>query len=259
MRIIRLFKTQYTPHLCMHLSRIHLLIVCFIGCTLPIPAIAQVASYCDSIAGNLVQNCGFEAYTANWTFQYSGNVHENTSNSGNSHSGNWESYVNAYPGFGSLSQSISTTVGNIYKIDFWMENNGGRGLITITFGGNILYSYEGFQGGDYPNYSQYSFTTIASSTESTLNIDGQRVNATFFFDDFVVTDQGAAPAPAPGLLPILLFLGKRIRRAIITMSERTAELAKQIWTSIRLRTAFRVKVHGMDLLRYHRRRSSLGT
>jgi hypothetical protein len=156
-------------------------------------------------ADNIIMNPGFEAGTVYWTFTGAGYIHS-ADGYDPSHSGSWEAYLNAYPGYGTISQVVATVPGDIYNISFWISSNGGNGTIYSKFGSTIGFDASSPAVGFY-YYTEETYTATADADTSTFVIGGNGITATYFFDDVSVEQA----TPEPGTLPLSLlafsFLG----------------------------------------------------
>ena len=109
--------------------------------------------------------------------------------------------------FSTLSQTLTTTVGTPYTINFWFRNDGG-GIFNLLFGGNVLYSESGL------NHA-YQFHTLVSpgaiSTSTVLQLQFRDDPGFVQFDN--ITVEAAVPEPATGLLLVtgLAALARRAR------------------------------------------------
>src|SRR5437660_11959785 len=98
-----------------------------LGTMLILPESAQagsVASACDAIAGNLVDNCGFETGDfTDWTATPAPVGSHFGVNSFSSHTGFEGAFFMASDGFAdSIAQSIPTLSGSTYTVTFWLAN-----------------------------------------------------------------------------------------------------------------------------------------
>lgn len=148
-----------------------------------------------SASANLIQNPGFESGRLNWTFTYSGNVH-GVDALDPAHSGASEAYLNAFPGHGTISQTVTTSIGHSYLVEFWIAGNGGNGVIESTFGPTLGYHENNPPYGF--TYGNISYTAVATDLTTDFAINGQLITATYFFDDISVTDITGTPVPEPG-------------------------------------------------------------
>lgn len=160
-----------------------------------IPAIASVIaasdalaapSLCDTVAGNLVQNCGFESGGADWTngnpiavavFVHSGTVAYQ--------------YFSAFLSNAVVQQTITTTIGDTYSFDFYVDA--------------IMPSSASF-GSDFHalprsgSYQEYHFNEVATSSSTLLSFTGDGI-----LDDVSVVDitPASSPVPKPVSLAVL--------------------------------------------------------
>ena len=150
----------------------------------PRRATAQPA--CTAIAGNLVQNCGFEGSTyigSNGTYQPTGYTvtfqnggNNSLQTAGFSRSGA-ASYVfgDRAPRSATLSQALATTPGAAYAITFYafnsVDTDAGSyadNALTVMFGSVLLRTGPLLNGA----YQQFTYTGIATSTSTTLAFTG---------------------------------------------------------------------------------------
>ncbi len=171
-------------------------VMMFFGLWSALPAMAG-SSLCDAVAGNLVTNCGFETgdFTG-WTLS------GNTTNPGNNYygvdgfdanSGNYGAYMSQGSGSGatiSLSQNLSTVVGQQYVITFWLEQDtapttGYVHSFLASFGGTTMLSLTPTVAlpGAVGVWTEYQFTETASSTLSALLFTFENDDSYWSFDD----------------------------------------------------------------------------
>ena len=187
---------------------------------------AQAASsICDSVAGNLVENCGFEtgdfsmwSVTGNLQGGINGNyIGVDTENP---NSGSYQAYLGAqsanqqtgsgdlYGPVTALSQAIATANDHLYKIGFSLDTNGcsvsdGDCPGYHNYFDVYLNGHQVFASRDIPNsgglYTSYNF--VAASIEGTshdIQFDFANDSDVFFFDDVSVVDLGpGAQTPEP--------------------------------------------------------------
>ncbi len=82
-------------------------------------ALAQ-NSECDQVAGNLVDNCGWE--TGCWHGWNANSDIVDVDGDGVAHSGAWGGIVHAHQGVEYIGQPLSTVVGQAYTLSFWVRN-----------------------------------------------------------------------------------------------------------------------------------------
>ncbi len=166
-------------------------------------------------AQNLAGNPGFEqgpANTAPWLF--SGIAH--MSDGANSHTGDYEAqFSGSGADFGSVSQSILTTIGQQYLVDFWATSDGysaspgfgneldaffGTGELTLTNA-----DLGPLNGTTRAGYTEHSFDFTATSTSTLLSFSGSDGYGNMWVDDVSVT-AATVGTPEPGSI-VLLGIG----------------------------------------------------
>ncbi len=188
------------------------------------------SSLCGTIAGNLVQNCGFELDAPSqetapigWAFTPAANSSDFAIDPPSPpapfgpHSGT--GFV-AFGAFGDvpdeLSQSISTIAGDRYDISFFVAPSGQiPASFTADFGAATLLSVinpPAVNGA----YELESFTVTATSAATLLAFFGEDNSSFVSLDDVSVTDLGPVAVPEPASLAIaaagLIGLGLVRRR-----------------------------------------------
>jgi hypothetical protein len=204
-----------------HVSR--LLSLAFAGaiCSLSFPGSASATSIvCQSVAGNVIANCGFETGDlSGWT--QGGNLGFTGVNGSlfvpasgdtyNPNSGSWQADLGPVGSDGMLSQTIATTPGDIYQIKFFMAGEGGNGsdFSAIFNGITLLATINPVQ----QFYTSYSYLQTATGTSTTLEFDFRNDTSFQVLDDVSVTDTSAPTLPEPGTWG-LLSLGLAAAAAI---------------------------------------------
>lgn len=96
-------------------------------------------------------------------------------NAGVAHSGNQMGYLDWSNSFNSLTQTLTTTVGQTYAISYWVADTHPN-LHSVSFGGSTLFSGTApVNSVDSPdNYSLFTFFATATSTSTVLAFSGQR-------------------------------------------------------------------------------------
>jgi hypothetical protein len=87
-------------------------------------------------------------------------------------------------GGGILSQTLATTAGQSYTVDFWAATNGG-GQFQVLWGGSTVFSHL-FAGPT--GYTEFTFNVTASSASTQIQF--QDLFGFLFLDDISVTPAG---------------------------------------------------------------------
>jgi hypothetical protein len=150
------------------------------------PTGVDIPSECDSVAGNLVGNCGFE--TGNFSmWTRSGDQGFTSIDAASAHSGNWGLDIGPVGGLGFIAQNLGTMTGTRYNLSFWLENAGGpANRVQVSWGGTVIFDSSDFA--PFP-YRQYCWVGTAPSDSTELKFGFLQVPSFFHFDDVVVTPQ----------------------------------------------------------------------
>jgi hypothetical protein len=170
-------------------------------------------SYCTSVTGNLVTNCGFETGDfIGWT------VGGNTSNPGGNYygvdaldlsTGNFGAYMSQdYVDGGAtsvtLSQTLATVAGASYLVSFFLEQDtapfiGYTHAFTATWGGSTQLSLTPTVSATGPVavFTQYSFIVPATGASTVLKFAFENDDSYWSFDDVSVA---AVPEPSTFVL-----------------------------------------------------------
>ncbi len=167
------------------------------------PGFASTASICDGVAGNLVQNCGFEfGNFSDWTVL---NDDGNTNVEGTSFTlGGGVNSGNYYATLGdesttptTLEQTFSDTVGSSLTFSFYLATDGAANDFTVDFDGTTLLALP-----DAPaqGYTEYSFAVTGTGSD-TISFSVQQAGGWAGLDDVVVVDPpSSVPEPSFGII-----------------------------------------------------------
>ena len=147
--------------------------------------------------GNLVTNGSFETgdFTG-WT--KGGNVAPLSYGpqlfiTSSAHSGQYAAGFGSVGSDGTISQNLTTVVGQSYTLDFWLTNaSGGPDDFTAKIGGVTELHLVNAAGQPYTHYT-YNFT--ATSTSTPLEFDFRQDPSEWHLDDVSVVQATAPPAP----------------------------------------------------------------
>lgn len=151
-------------------------------------------------AQNLVANPGFETgdFTG-WTL--GGNTADSFVTNALPHSGIYAATLGPVGSDGLLSQTLPTTIGQSYTIDFFLDNDSGGGPndFTAAFGGVSFTLTNAAQF----DYTEFSFPVVATSTSSQLQFSFRNDPGFFYLDDVSVS----AAVPEPSTFALLSVIG----------------------------------------------------
>jgi hypothetical protein len=130
------------------------------------------------------------------------------------HSGNQFVYLDYGVSVNTISQTLTTVVGQSYTISYWLADTSPN-TVVVKFGGQTLFNGTAPTAGvtSSSNYVNYTFTATATSTSTVLSFTGQWLNVGeddqgTSLDDVSVTPAGSsAPptTPAPASLYLCLI------------------------------------------------------
>ncbi len=188
-----------------------------VSALLAAPAVASAQS-CRTMANNLVQNCSFELGTPlrNGADYPNANVTSWTS-LGNSSSGTFERWTNSFNGFAaqdgnshlelqvnsstSIQQSLTTTVGAEYALDFWAahrpRDRNGYSQIDVYVNNNFLMSTGQITAPyQWTDFSQL-FVATGTSTMLEFRSRGNQTSYGDFLDNVSVVGTGINTSTVP--------------------------------------------------------------
>jgi hypothetical protein len=154
-------------------------------------------SLCNAVAGNLLQNCGFESGTfSNW------NTSPAPSGSdfgvgGPGYTGGFNGFFGATAGMpDAIGQTVLTTPGHLYDLQFYFKSDGD--LPNGAFVGYFDTAFHVLGGGpDIPqlDWTLEDFTFTATTNFTLIKFGGQDGPGFLSVDDFVLRDVTAVPEP----------------------------------------------------------------
>jgi hypothetical protein len=155
-------------------------------------------SVTQSIKANLITNGGFEKgdFTG-WT--QSGNT-DFTGVAGDffgppPHSGKFQAFFGPVDSHGFISQSLATTAGGSYVLDFWLANLGGpANFFSINWDGATIFS---LTDSSAFGYTEFTFDLNASSASTLLQFEFMHNPSVFLLDD-VTLNPGGLNVPDTG-------------------------------------------------------------
>ena len=130
---------------------------------------------------------------------------------GDAHTGTQMAFLDWSNSFNTITQTLTTAVGQTYAISYWVAD-GEPNLLEVTFGGSTLFNGTApTNGATASDYVEYTFNSTATSTSTVLTFSGQRSTGRggTLLDDVSVT---AVPEPATWLLTSVALLGLCVLR-----------------------------------------------
>jgi hypothetical protein len=153
-----------------------------------------------AFAVNLVTNGGFETGDfSGWT--QSGDL-SFTGVDGNPHSGNNAAFFGPVNSFGYITQTLATSAGGTYDLDFYLENDDSLNDngFQLYWNGGLIDSATDANPYGYTHFVYNGLTATSASTDLSLGF----YNApSFFFLDDVNVDSSVSPVPEPASLLLL--------------------------------------------------------
>jgi len=175
--------------------------------------------FATSAKANLVANGGFEnGDFTGWTL--GGNTGF-TGVSGNfdgvaPNSGSYQAYFGAVGSTGYITQTISTTPGGSYSLDFWIANFGGTPSYVNALWNDVQVISTPIlplvNSSSFP-YTEYTSTVTATTTTSSIELVFQQNPSYFLLDDVSVTPVPEASSCLAGAL-LLIPLGMSALRIL---------------------------------------------
>jgi hypothetical protein len=167
------------------------------------PGFADSASICDAVAGNLVQNCGFELGNfGGWTvLNNDGNtaVESYGFNSMDPNSGNdFAALGDALSTPTTLEQTVTDVVGTTLTFSFYVSTDGTGGGLSADYDGTTLLALENTTA---EGYTEYSYTVAATGSDTISFIEQGPIGSYIGLDDVVLVDPPSS-VPEPSSLAL---------------------------------------------------------
>jgi hypothetical protein len=149
---------------------------------------AAALSFAHPASANLITNPGFE--TGDFTgWSKVGGLVAGTINGVSPHSGNFQAIFSA-DGL-ALTQSVATTPGASYTIDFFLAQAGGApNSFSVSWGGSTIFSLTNQSSF---GYTEYTFTENASTASTALLFNFTTSQGAWHLDDVSVNPAGSVP------------------------------------------------------------------
>jgi hypothetical protein len=180
------------------------------------PAMAT-PSLCDSIAGNLVVNCGFETGDfSGWTTNFPpGSTFVDMAAA---HTGNFGVFDGVVGMDGTLSQTLTILDPGTYEVAAWWFNSGqSPNDFNVTFDGVEGINLVNPPG--FPPYEEFSFLVSSTGGPADLVLGFRNDPGFDAFDDISVVEVSSVPEPATltllssGLLGLAMMRRRKLSRA----------------------------------------------
>ncbi|HEY5035563.1 MAG TPA: carbohydrate binding domain-containing protein, partial [Chthoniobacterales bacterium] len=150
-------------------------------------------------AQNLVQNPGFE--TGDFPpWVDSGDTSFSSVSSNNPHTGTFSAQMGPSSSDGFLDQTIPTTIGQNYTVDFWLSNSDdtNNNDFSASFGGVTVLS---LTNADQFGYTEFTMNVTATSSSSDMHFAFYNPPSYWYLDDVSVT----AAVPEPTTVALIAF------------------------------------------------------
>jgi hypothetical protein len=166
-------------------------------------ALVLATFFAGAAQANIVTNSGFE--TGNFTgWTLSGDTSFTFVDDFSPHSGTFGAFLGTSGSTGSITQTLATTVGVSYDIEFWLNTAVKPNFFSVSFGGVVLDSLTDITTSSSipsPHYTLFSHTILASSASTDLVFTFRHDPWGWDLDD--VSVEAATAVPEPGSLPLL--------------------------------------------------------
>ncbi len=173
------------------------------------------AATCNAVTNNLVSNCGFESGNFGpWTgtattigSNYAGvDNRDPFTTESTPYSGTYEAYLGGYLSPIALTQTLATTAGDVYQIEFALLNDATPAApytdnFSVLFGGGSVFSETDVPADAYKLYTLY---WTATSSTTALSFVSENDGGYFELDSVSVSSMSAvATTPEPSSLVLL--------------------------------------------------------
>ena len=158
------------------------------------------ADTCNGFTNNLLSNCGFESgnfqsWTGSTTTSFESGVDQLSP-----YEGNYSAYLGSVGSTTTLTQSLATTPGTTYLIEFALMNDtdpslGNTNSFSVLFDGSTLFSATALAANPY---ELYTISTAANAQSTNLSFISRNDVGDFDLDSISVT--AATPEPSSWIL-----------------------------------------------------------
>lgn len=169
------------------------------------------ADTCNGFANNLVANCGFETGSFDSWMGTATTIGSNYAGVDNydpftgaltPYAGTYEAYLGGYRTTIALTQTLPTTAGSIYQIEFALLNDTGPSTnssnsFQLLFGGTSLFTESAVPASAY---TLYSFVGAATSSSTALSFVSENDGGYFELDSVSVSPVAVTPEPSTFVL-----------------------------------------------------------
>ena len=183
-------------------------------------ALVLATCFAGAAQASIITNPGFE--TGDFTgWALSGDTSFTAVDDFSPHSGSFSAWLGTSGSTGSITQTLATTAGVSYDIEFWLNTAVRPNFFSVSFDGIVLDSLTDITTSSTilpPFYRLFSYTALASSASTDLVFTFRHDPWVWDLDDVTVNVSSVetAPIPEPGSMLLLgtgLFaLARRLRK-----------------------------------------------